>query len=1161
MGLMDSEQSKPQSWLDRSPVGFLPRLSFETFIVIIVIALAVFSRFYNVDLRVMSHDETNHVVPSYDLFTGKGYRHDPVTHGPMQFHLVALSYFVLGDSDFSSRVPSVVFSIATVIFVLLAYRRYLGRSGTLIAGILFLISPYMLFYGRYTRNESFVALFGVILLYATLRYLDRGDKLSLYLITGALVFHFITKETSFIYTAQFLLFLGVLFLDDVVRFPRVDPRWRDRFVLVMVLALLLLGLALGFGVWDAALHGKDVATTAALTAPAVAAPLSIQHIGTLAAFAGALLMGVLAIVMLVRQLGWKALRSLRTFDLLILTIALILPQLTAFPIKMVGWNPLDYQTTGLLRTGGFLIIFFAISIALGLWWNPQIFVGCAILFYAVFTVFYTTFFTNGLGFFTGIVGSLGYWLSQQGVSRGSQPWYFYTLVQIPMYEFLPALGTMVAVFFGVRHKLFSTNPDYSPAEQPQEASVPVIESESYNVMEPSAVIMEGSTEGLEVANVLEPLPVKPRKVPVLFLMVFWGITSLIAFSVAGEKMPWLTVHITLPLLLAAGFGLGYLVDTTDWRKLLNREGALALVVLPVFLAALGGVLGNLLGSTPPFQGKTIDQLQATSSFLLALVALVASGVGLNYLLRNWRMHQLVRLFTAAVFVVLAMLTVRASILSSYINYDTAKEFLVYAHAARGPKDVLAQIEEISRRTTRGKDIVVAYDNDGLYPYWWYLRDYPKKIWFTDKPTRDLRNAAVIISGETNYAKLEPIVKGYFTEFDYMRLWWPMQDYFNLTPDRIWGALKTSGMRDALFQIWLNRDYTEYAKVTNSSSLTLENWQPSSRMRMYVRNDIVAQIWNYGASPTTVATTQKDPYEGKLVKLVADTSFGVAGSNPGELQAPRGIAVGPDGSIYVADSRNNRIEHFSTDGTLLQAWGTFKDAAKGAAEGGTFNEPWGVAVGPDGSVYVTDTWNHRVQHFSAEGQFINMWGYFGQGEKPEAFWGPRGIAVDAQGRVYVADTGNKRIAIFSADGQGLNQFGTAGMDVGQFDEPVGVAVGPDGSVYVTDTWNQRVQVFALDTTGKTYLPVRQWSISGWYGQSLDNKPFIVVDKTGNVFVSDPEGYRILEFNATGEIVRTWGEYSAGADGFGLTSGVALDSEGRLWVSDPGNNRLLRFTLPQ
>ena len=113
----------------------------------------------------------------HTIFTrGAGYRHDPVTHGPFQFHIVALSYFLFGDNDFTSRIPAATFSVAAIAFLLFAYRRYLGRSGALIAGALFLISPYMLFYGRYTRNEGFIELIGVVLLYGILRYLEKGDR-------------------------------------------------------------------------------------------------------------------------------------------------------------------------------------------------------------------------------------------------------------------------------------------------------------------------------------------------------------------------------------------------------------------------------------------------------------------------------------------------------------------------------------------------------------------------------------------------------------------------------------------------------------------------------------------------------------------------------------------------------------------------------------------------------------------------------------------------------------------------------------------------------------------------------------------------------------------------------------------------------------------------
>jgi len=209
--------------------------------------------------------------------------------------------------------------------------------------------------------------------------------------------------------------------------------------------------------------------------------------------------------------------------------------------------------------------------------------------------------------------------------------------------------------------------------------------------------------------------------------------------------------------------------------------------------------------------------------------------------------------------------------------------------------------------------------------------------------------------------------------------------------------------------------------------------------------------------------------------------------------------------------------------------------------------------------VADTWNHRIQKFTPEGEFITSWGFFGQAETPYAFWGPRDVAVDAAGQVFVTDTGNKRVVVFDADGNPITQFGSTGLAAGQFDEPVGLALGPAGEVIVADTWNQRIQTFKLDQDD-TYQPDRMWDVVGWYGQSLDNKPYLAADAAGYIYATDPEGYRVLQFTSEGEFVRYFGDLSSGPDGFSLVGAVAVDGEGGLWVSDPGNNRILHFTLP-
>ncbi len=1149
---INRESSPTPSWLDRPLFHSLPHITTYIILIIVLIGLTLFSRFYILGERVMSHDEVNHVVPSYDLSIGKGYRHDPVTHGPVQFHLVALSYFLFGANDFTSRIPAALYSVATVLFVTFGFRRYLGKIGSLIGGYLFLISPYLLFYGRYTRNEAFVALYAVLTLYAVLRYLEKGEHKMLYLLTAVTALQFATKETAYIYTAQLLIFLAFLFMDRIGKARWENHHARRLFMTLLSGALLLLIFVVILAGWNAIVN-KDSSEIQQAVGQSFT-PIQIIELGGVIV---ALVLAVIAVIILLRNIGWNALKQDRSFDMLMLIGSLILPLLTAFPVKIIGsllrqnWNPIDYSPESILRTGIFLVAMTAIAFGIGFLWKPRLWLVNFAIFYGIFTVFYTTFFTNGFGFFTGIIGSLGYWLEQQGVHRGEQPFYYYILIQLPIYEFLALFGTLLAIYFGTKYNLLSAFAAERLSAGNRRFST-----------HPGNVDVETEISDVKTGSEDEPSPLvfnQERPLPILALFLFWSFTALIAYSIAGEKMPWLTVHIAVPFLISAAWGFGYLVETTPWHKLKEQHGWLALILVPVALSSLSGLFGSLLGPQPPFQGNTLEQLQSTSAFIFSLLAFGFSVWGILRLLRDWTPSGILRLFVAGITVYLAVLTARTAFTANYINYDTAKEFLVYAHAARGPKDILAQVEEISRRTTSGKNINVAYDNDALYPYWWYFRDYPNKRYFTDNVTRDLRESPIIIAGENNWSRLDSITRGYFQSFEYQRLWWPMQDYYNLTWQRIWDALRDPAMRSALFKIWRDRDYTEYAQLTNNPNLTLETWQPSQKLKMYIRNDILAQIWNYGAAPSVGEPQQTDPYVSGIVNLTPDQVIGQPGSGV-ELGAPRKIAFAPDGTMYVADTGLHQILHFSPDGQLLHRWGSFANVAEGEAPGGTFYEPWGIAVAPDGSVFVADTWNHRIQKFTADGQFVTMWGFFGQGVAPEAFWGPRDLAFDSKGRLFVTDTGNKRIVIFDQNGNYIDEFGSAGIDPGQFDEQVGIAINARDQIFVTDTWNQRVQVFQIDPqSGKTFF-VREWQVVGWFGQSLDNKPYITVDNKGNVFITDPEGYRVIQFSEEGQFVRTWGTYSTGIDGFGLAAAVAVDSDGHVWVSDPVNRVLLRFTMP-
>lgn len=1228
---MNNEQTP---WLQRPIHPSLPAVTNEIALFAGIILLAIVTRFYDLGTRVMSHDESLHTYFSWLLYRGQGYQHTPMMHGPWQFHWIALSYFLFGPSDFTARIPAALFSIATIVAVW-QWRRYLGSWGALIAAFLIVISPFMLYYGRYVREDVYTGLSGILMLYAVLRYLEEGQSKFLFLMSGALIIHYADKETSFIYSAEILLFLGVLFLLQVTRraWENHEKAYRY-FIILLATGVLLISIGLGAYVLQ-----RENGTGLSITQTAVPANPTGDASGPAGPDAGGLsfimtlllevgILGVAGAGLIYFYLACirKVLPRNRAFDLMLLTFTFVLPQLTALvleTLQKLGVSnvviPTDAASVAQLDSFSLTVMgivlgtLFIITIVVGQLWDRDWWKYGA-LFWGVFTILYTTVFTNPGGFFTGVVGSLGYWLVQQGVERGSQPEYYYLLVQIPMYEFLPLIGMLTAIGMGLK-KLYGQRPAEAESEAASSERAP---------SEPVPAESSDSNFGV-----------------FFWLMTWWCIITILAFTIAGERMPWLTYHMAWPMILLTGWAVGQIVESVA-RHLKVENGwrsALGLLLVAVFAIAVFNVFRSLYGDTPPFQGTELGQLQATSAFLLPLLTAIGTGVllytmtredlvslgiialsillaitlgsniingamlltaqsaqgfdqamlnsywlrfvlsflallvsvaGMIYLSRLPRTSPLVGLAALTVFGLLALQTARTSFRANYINYNDATEYLVYAHGAGGIKEVMAQVEEISERTAGGLNAVVAYDasapDTGVsWPMVWYLRDFTALRSF-DQPTRSLREAVAVIVDQKNFDKIEPALGDGFYRFDYIRMWWPNQDYFNLDRARVLNAITNPDIRAGVFDIWFDRDYTRYAQATGSTSMTLTTWQPADQMRLYVRKDVASQIWNYGVGPSE-SPLAADPYEGGTVILPADQIFSGDRYPPLGLNAPRSIAAGVNADFYVADSRNHRILHIASDGSLLHAWGTFADLAFGEAPLGTFNEPWGVAVGPDGSVYVTDTWNHRVQKFSETGEPIKTWGRFGQPlpEDPastEYFWGPRGIAVDSSGRVFVADTGNKRIMVFDKDGKYLTEFGSGGFDPGQFDEPVGVAVGVDGTVYVADTWNQRIQSFipSEGAEGLIYFPLAQWDVNGWFGQSLENKPFIALGGDNHVFITDPEGYRIIEFTSAGEFVRTWGDFGGDSSQIGLAAGITVDQLGSIWITDAGNNRILKYTLP-
>jgi DNA-binding beta-propeller fold protein YncE len=335
-------------------------------------------------------------------------------------------------------------------------------------------------------------------------------------------------------------------------------------------------------------------------------------------------------------------------------------------------------------------------------------------------------------------------------------------------------------------------------------------------------------------------------------------------------------------------------------------------------------------------------------------------------------------------------------------------------------------------------------------------------------------------------------------------------------------------------------------------------------------------------------------------------YGSEGSGSGQFQYPKGIAVDSAGNIFVADTYNHRIVILSVEGTavsIIQQLGESNSSTPGQ-----FSYPSGIAVTSDGATfYVADTYNHRIQVFTWDANdstyvLEDAWGDTPYGTGPKEFTHPEGVAVTTDGSVYVADTGNGRIQKFTAGGAYSGEWGAPG--------PTGLTIDADGNVWVAASGSSCIQKFtsggafimtfgqqgsgnyrfnfardvaiATDNQGrvvilvadtgnhciKLYRPasyyeappafLAKWGASGSCGDGdLCYPVSIAIDDDGYVFVGNANNNRVQKFTAGGGFLSTWGSYGDAADNVSGPNGLSVDTDGDVYVTDQSNHRIHRL----
>ena len=1037
-------------------------------LIVALAALAAGLRLWDLGGRSIHHDESIHIKFAWDIAQGGAYVHDPVYHGPFQYFGTAATFLVFGDSDYTSRLLPALFGVALVGLPFLL-RRQIGTLGAVLAAGLLAVSPALIYFSRFARNDMYVAFFTLAMVVCIWRYMEERKAGWLIAIAPLLALSFAAKEMTFIIIAMVLVFLNIMVAMELVarlRASRKTTAAQSALSYAVLLPTAWLVIALWAIIPD--LRRRFSAETQEMP---VAGPLLIIF-GTLVAAQFAASVQTLPFI---ENNGYMGEETVMRWTVLILIL------------------------------GGAYV---------GLLWNWRTWLIAGLLFYGVFVLLFTGFFTNMGGFWTGIWGSMDYWLDQQDVRRGGQPDYYYFML-LPVYEFLPLVfGIGGSLYYAFRGKL----------EERLLLGASLLLIVTLSVI-PDSTALIGDYR-IQIAFIVAIGTVLMLSIDGFTkFLLFWSLSIMFGLTLAGEKMPWLTVHLALPLALLSAKILDQILSSVNLTVRDGDSSALGgtdILRHPIALFASGAALAA--GAAIIFQAVGPAAGLSALAWLLALGALaVLIWAGSQV---SWQTAG--QTAVVALFATLLVFTIRAGGTAAFDQGDAngvPPEIFIYAQGSPTLGVLADNIDTVARESGRGKDLKIVIDNSGnIWPWPWYMRDYTNVEYTNFEDDYQVQPGSVVLIGTGNQAKIEPYLDQFQEGIPYTHMWWFPELY---------KGLDTS---DFLADVFTGR--------------LLGTW------REYLVDRVVA---NATATPNMIAFFPKEfeirvppkaPLAGDSTPLPEGsvTLIGGAGSELGQFSQPGGLAIDAAGNLYVADTLNQRVQRIAPDGTIDTVGEAGSDPGQFANPGSdefADDGPWGVTVDAEGNIYVADTWNHRIQKFDANLQLVPDWII-------DSLFGPRDIAIDANGDLILTDTGNNRIVRYTLDGEIIRSFGVRGDDRGEFSEPVGVSIAPNGDIYIADYWNQRIVRYDNEL-----LFISEIDVPAWGSQGVTDRAYIAVLADGRVLATDPTSGRIIVFSPSGEEEAAWSLPTV--TGLSRPVGIVVDGEGNVYVSDGLNSTVVRIPL--
>lgn len=629
----------------------------ETWIWIAILALAAVLRFWELGARPLHHDESMHAFFSLEFaHDPASYAYNPLLHGPFQFHAEGIMFAIIialehllgqaqawGDpwiNDATARIVPAAFGVG-IVALPIWLRRELGRSGALIAAFLLAVSPAFVYFSRFLREDIYFNFFMFAMVVTAVTFARTRTMRWFVALAAATVLAYATFEGTYLTLVIFLSFLALLAVWELGhRLADLLPgefSERERVFLSRAGLLLLLGLLASL-VAVVGLKQLNALSVYINNHPAQSQAQVQQLENTTVAVL--LYASIVIALVVIGALVWQMYRDDSAFAAIEHASADAVDIDDVGDDELVASPPLNSTVARLDR------VFRApaqakerlrarldpehqrfLCLLLGISWVQWFvaFVAGWMIFAALYWVLPGDGHTLGQGFQQGIGSGvwqgLYYWLQQQHVARGGQPFYYYLLL-LPLYEQLACVfavvGSVYALIRPTRFRLF---------------------------------------------------------------LVWWFILSLGLYSWAGEKMPWLSIHILLPMMLLSGSVLAAAYRAClDLARHLAAEGRLTRSRASARYAA--GVLGVVTA-------------------LVLLIPMIHSMLVLTY-------------------------------------QDPANgphEMMVYVQTTPDVDTVMAKIHTLDQKLYGGQHLLrIGVGPGEEWPFWWYLRDY-HNAYFEYNPTQ------------------------------------------------------------------------------------------------------------------------------------------------------------------------------------------------------------------------------------------------------------------------------------------------------------------------------------------------------------------------------------------------------------------------------------------